>query len=102
MLCGDTTVFTLHNPMKVVGIGQEKGRCWEYLPFMTSSVSEAEEIMMSEDFDFLELFRTPHHAIAADVIEKERSNAKRLRAGFGVPQKETSCEGTRFSVAAVR
>jgi uncharacterized protein YfbU (UPF0304 family) len=41
--------------MKVVGIGSEKGRCWEYLPFMTSSVSEAEEIMMSEDFDFLEL-----------------------------------------------
>jgi hypothetical protein len=55
VLCGDTTVFTLHNPMKVVGIGIEKGRCWEYLPFMTSSVVEAEEIMNSADFDFLEL-----------------------------------------------
>ena len=41
--------------MKVVGIGTEKGRCWEYLPFMTSSVAEAEEIMNSKDFVFLEL-----------------------------------------------
>lgn len=55
VLCGDTTVFTLHNPMKVVGIGTEKGRCWEYLPFMTTDINEANEIMSSHDFDFLEL-----------------------------------------------
>lgn len=55
VLCGDTTVFTLHNPMKVVGIGREKGRCWEYLPFMTTTVREADAIMNSDDFDFLQL-----------------------------------------------
>lgn len=55
VLCGDTTVFTLHNPMKVVGIGREKGRCWEYLPFMTTNVKEADQIMNSRDFDFLQL-----------------------------------------------
>ena len=55
VLCGDTTVFTLHNPMKVVGIGTEKGRCWEYLPFMTTNVKEADQIMNSRDFDFLQL-----------------------------------------------
>lgn len=55
VLCGDTTVFTLHNPMKVVGIGREKGRCWEYLPFMTTTVKEANKIMNSKDFDFLQL-----------------------------------------------
>lgn len=55
VLCGDTTVFTLHNPMKVVGIGNEKGRCYEYLPFMTTSVNEANDIMRSRDFDFLQL-----------------------------------------------
>jgi len=55
VLYGDTTVFTLHNPMKVVGIGEEKGRCWEYLPFMTTNVAEADEIMHSADFDFLQL-----------------------------------------------
>ena len=55
VLCGDTTVFTLHNPMKVVGIGTEKGRCYEYLPFMTTTVNEADEIMKSGEFDFLQL-----------------------------------------------
>lgn len=55
VLCGDTSVFTLHNPMKVVGIGNEKGRCWEYLPFMTTTVKEADAIMNSRDFDFLQL-----------------------------------------------
>ncbi len=55
VLCGDTTVFTLINPMKVIGIGTEKGRCYEYLPFMTTSVEEADEIMNSKDFDFGEL-----------------------------------------------
>ncbi len=55
VLYGDTTVFTLHNPMKVVGIGSEKGRCWEYLPFMTTNVAEADEIMNSMEFDFLQL-----------------------------------------------
>jgi hypothetical protein len=55
VLCGNTTVFTLHNPMKVVGIGTEKGRCWEYLPFMTTTVQEADEIMNDGSFDFLQL-----------------------------------------------
>lgn len=55
VLCGDTTVFTLHNPMKVVGIGVEKGRCYEYLPFMTTNIEEADEIMNSQQFDFLQL-----------------------------------------------
>lgn len=55
VLCGDTTVFTLINPMKVVGIGTEKGRCYEYLPFMTTTVEEADEIMNDGDFDFLQL-----------------------------------------------
>lgn len=55
VLCGDTTVFTLHNPMKVVGIGVEKGRCYEYLPFMTTTVAEADAIMNDGEFDFLQL-----------------------------------------------
>lgn len=55
VLCGDTTVMTLHNPMKVVGIGKEKGRCWEYLPFMLTTVAEADQIMNDRSFDFLQL-----------------------------------------------
>ena len=55
VLCGDTTVMTLHNPMKVVGIGREKGKCWEYLPFMLTTVEEADQIMNDRSFDFLQL-----------------------------------------------
>jgi hypothetical protein len=47
--------MTLHNPMKVVGIGREKGRCWEYLPFMLTTVAEADQIMNDRSFDFLQL-----------------------------------------------
>lgn len=55
VLCGDTSVFVLINPLKVVGIGSEKGRCYEYFPFMTTNVQEADEIMNSEDYDFLQM-----------------------------------------------
>ena len=75
VLCGDITVFTLHNPMKVVGIGTEKGRCWEYLPFMTTSVDEANEIMNDKDFDFLELDE-------AYAIRELENLAEKAKEGF--------------------
>lgn len=81
VLCGDTTVFTLHNPMKVVGIGREKGRCWEYLPFMTSSVAEAEEIMNSKDFDFLELDEQY-------AIEELQDLEEKVKNGFATEAKK--------------
>ena len=53
--CGDMSVLVLINPMKVVGIGESKGRCWEYLPIMTVPREEATEILHDLDFDILEL-----------------------------------------------
>jgi hypothetical protein len=53
--CGDTSVLVLINPMKVVGIGESKGRCYEYLPIMTVPTDEATEILHDLDFDTLEL-----------------------------------------------
>jgi hypothetical protein len=53
--CGDTSVIVLINPMKVVGIGESKGRCYEYLPIMTVDTEEATEILHDLDFDTLEL-----------------------------------------------
>jgi hypothetical protein len=73
VLCGDTTVFTLHNPMKVVGIGEQKGRCYEYLPFMTTSVNEANDIMHSRDFDFLQL----DEKYAIDELANLEENVKK-------------------------
>jgi hypothetical protein len=53
--CGDTSVLILINPMKVVGIGTHKGRCYEYLPIMTVPRDEATTILHDIDFDTLEL-----------------------------------------------
>jgi hypothetical protein len=81
VLCGDTTVFTLHNPMKVVGIGTEKGRCWEYLPFMLTTVAEADEIMNDGAFDFLQL--DEQYAI------RELENlAEKVVEGFSIESKK--------------
>ena len=53
--CGDQSVLVLINPMKVVGIGQHKGRCYEYLPIMTVPREEATSILHDISFDTLEL-----------------------------------------------
>lgn len=53
--CGDTSVLMLINPMKVVGIGSHKGRCYEYLPIMTVPRDEATTILHDLSFDTLEL-----------------------------------------------
>ncbi len=75
VLCGDTSVFVLINPMTVVGIGSEKGRCYEYFPFMTTNVEEADEIMNSEDYDFLQM--DEHY-----TIEQLEQLEDRVKKGF--------------------
>jgi len=81
VLCGDTTVMTLHNPMKVVGIGTEKGRCWEYLPFMLTTVAEADQIMNDRSFDFLQLDEQY-------AIRELESLAEKAREGFAAEAKK--------------
>jgi len=53
--CGDQSVIVLINPMKVVGIGRHKGRCYEYLPIMTVPRNEATRILHDGQFDTLQL-----------------------------------------------
>jgi hypothetical protein len=53
--CGDQSVLVLINPMKVVGIGTHKGRCYEYLPIMTVPREEATKILHDNMFDTLQL-----------------------------------------------
>lgn len=95
VLCGDTTVFTLHNPMKIVGIGNEKGRCWEYLPFMTSSVKEAEEIMNSGDFDFLELDEQY-------AIDELQNLEEKVKEGFAAEAKKYEFNFSNLSSSQMR
>jgi hypothetical protein len=81
VLCGDTTVMTLHNPMKVVGIGTQKGRCWEYLPFMLTTVAEADQIMNDRSFDFLQLDEQY-------AIRELESLAEKVKDGFAAEAKK--------------
>lgn len=87
VLCGDTTVFTLHNPMKVVGIGEQKGRCYEYLPFMITNIQEADEIMSSRSFDFLQLDETYAIDQLSQLEEKAKEGfSKEMRKySFNIP-----------------
>jgi hypothetical protein len=73
--CGDQSVLILINPMKVVGIGEAKGRCYEYLPIMTVSREESTEILHDLDFDTLELDE-------AFAIHELENLAERVKGGF--------------------
>jgi hypothetical protein len=73
--CGDQSVLVLINPMKVVGIGQAKGRCYEYLPIMTVSREESTEILHDLDFDTLELDES-------FVIRELQNLAEKAKEGF--------------------
>lgn len=70
--CGDTSVLVLINPMKVVGIGTHKGRCYEYLPIMTVPREEATTILHDNQFDTLEL----EHDYAVDQLKKLKTHIK--------------------------
>lgn len=59
--------------MKVVGIGEEKGRCYEYFPFMVCPFSEADEIMRSREFDFLQM----DEMYVVDQLEDLEETAKK-------------------------
>jgi len=75
--CGDQSVLVLINPMKVVGIGEQKGRCYEYLPIMTVSTEESTTILHDLDFDTLKLDE-------AFVIRELQNLAEKAKEGFVV------------------
>jgi len=85
--CGDTSVLVLINPMKVVGIGQHKGRCYEYLPIMTVDREEATEILHDLDFDTLELDESYAVRELDNLAEKAKEGftAEAMKYDFNLP-----------------
>ena len=85
--CGDTSVLVLINPMKVVGIGESKGRCYEYLPIMTVPREEATEILHDLDFDTLELDESYAVRELDDLAERAKQGftAERKKYDFNLP-----------------
>jgi hypothetical protein len=89
--CGDQSVLVLINPMKVVGIGESKGRCWEYLPIMTVPCEEATEILHDLDFDTLQLDDSYAVRELEDLADKAQSGfvAESKKHEFNLPHIST-------------
>ena len=89
--CGDQSVLVLINPMKVVGIGESKGRCWEYLPIMTVPREEATEILHDLDFDTLQLDDSYAIRELANLTEKAKEGfvAESRKHEFNIPHIST-------------
>jgi len=85
--CGDTSVLVLINPMKVVGIGESKGRCYEYLPIMTVPREEATEILHDLDFDTLQLDESYAVRELQNLAEKAKEGftAEAKKYDFNLP-----------------
>ena len=85
--CGDTSVLILINPMKVVGIGESKGRCYEYLPIMTVPTDEATDILHDLDFDTLELDESYAVRELDNLAEKAKQGftEERKKYDFNLP-----------------
>jgi hypothetical protein len=79
--CGDQSVLVLINPMKVVGIGKHKGRCYEYLPIMTVPREEATRILHDGQFDTLQLDEQY-------AISELESLAEKALEGFAIETKK--------------
>lgn len=90
--CGDQSVIVLINPMKVVGIGTHKGRCYEYLPIMTVPREEATQILHDGMFDTLQLDEQYAIRELESLAEKAKEGfakeAKKYK--FNLPQISTS------------
>jgi len=89
--CGDQSVLVLINPMKVVGIGESKGRCWEYLPIMTVPREEATSILHDLDFDTLQLDDSYAVRELEGLIEKAKDGfvAESKKHEFNMPHIST-------------
>ena len=64
----------LINPMKVVGIGTHKGRCYEYLPIMTVPREEATQILHDLNFDTIDLDEFYVENQLDNLLETAKSN----------------------------
>jgi len=85
--CGDQSVLVLINPMKVVGIGQHKGRCYEYLPIMTVPREEATELLHDMNFDVLQLDESFAVRELQNLAEKAKDGfvAESKKYDFNIP-----------------
>ena len=93
--CGDTSMLILINPMKVVGIGEHKGRCYEYLPLMTVPTEESTTILHDLNFDTLELDNDY-------AVRELESLSERAQAGFVAESRKYDFNIPNVSIAEIK
>ena len=93
--CGDQSVLVLINPMKVVGIGTHKGRCYEYLPIMTVPREEATKILHDNQFDTLQLDETY-------AIRELESLEQKVQEGFVAESSKYEFNLPQISMSEIR
>jgi hypothetical protein len=87
-------MLILINPMKVVGIGEHKGRCYEYLPIMTVPREEATTILHDLNFDTLQL--DDQYA-----VRELQTLAERAQAGFVAESRKYDFNIPNISIAEI-
>ena len=92
--CGDQSVLVIINPMKIVGIGQHKGRCYEYLPIMTVPREEATRILHDGMFDTIELDEDY-------AIRELESLADKVKDGFAAESRKYEFNLPAISAAEI-
>jgi len=92
--CGDQSVIMLINPMKIVGIGAHKGRCYEYLPIMTVAREEATRILHDSEFDTITLDEDY-------AIRELESLAEKVKEGFAAESKKYEFNMPAISAAEI-
>jgi hypothetical protein len=93
--CGDTSMLILINPMKVVGVGEFKGRCYEYLPLMTVPTEESTTILHDLNFDTLEL--DDQYA-----VRELQTLVERTQAGFVAESRKYDFNIPNISIAEIK
>ena len=93
--CGDQSVLMVINPSKVVGIGEKKGRCYEYLPIMTVPRDEATKILHDLDFDTIDL---DEHYVQHEFDELE----EKAKTNFAIEAKKHEFNIPSISAVDVR
>lgn len=86
--CGDKSIIILINPMKVVGLGSNKGRCYEYLPICTISEEDAVEFLRNGEFDTLDMEAEYAAEELQDLEQKVRESfvTEAKKYSFNLPQ----------------
>lgn len=88
-------MLILINPMKVVGIGEFKGRCYEYLPLMTVPTEESTTILHDLNFDTLEL--DDQYA-----VRELQTLVERTQAGFVAESRKYDFNIPNISIAEIK